>query len=108
MRLPVCPELPLLQRLLINSLPCKGEGTFVTLPLHLCPSFCVVPFYCLHNVKTVLRVKDLQARVSGDSELRVKRKLWMLLHIFGLLVTFSISLWWRENQMGFKEFVELK
>jgi hypothetical protein len=80
-----------------NSLPLKREGMFVTLPRHLCPSFCVVPFYCLHNVKTVLRVRDLQARVSGDSELGVKRKLWMHLHIFGLLEMFSISLRWRKN-----------
>ena len=64
----------------------------VTFPLHLCPPFCVVPFYCLHNVKTVLRViRDLQARVSGDDELDVKGKLWMLLHISGLLVMFSIN-----------------
>ena len=91
-----------------NSLPLKREGMLVTFPLHLCPPFCVVPFYCLHNVKTVLRViRDLQARVSGDDELDVKGKLWMLLHISGLLVMFSISVWWRENQMGFKEFLDL-
>ena len=32
----------------------------------------------------------------------------MLLHISGLLVMFSISVWWRENQMGFKEFLDLE